>query len=306
MQQGYHERTISSLLDCLGEGAWNLTRYGSQFDPNTYRVSVQFAENTEEKRLNRMEQELGYGEESRSSVSGNTPEIKIDMTDVRAMLEAGGCENSMEAHSGVSKMTDAISTGESTVNPDCAVRNREKHMHTHLENCRLKGQIEEKEAETAALKSKVEELATNMAMLMSGVGGTPEQLLMRIQEISGRHSKLTPPTAPGDLSPAPRKAGVRFSESASPAHEGGSEESNKKPAACVTPAQQKRETGKQPVPEAEHKDVAMNLEEQASEEAQKRATEQDTDGGKGLANPKVMEELNSPPDTENVEGGTPV
>ena len=210
IQQGYHERTVSSLLDCLGEGAWALTRFGSHFDPNTYKVSVQFAENTEEKRLNRMEQELGYGEESRSSVSGNTPEIKIDMTDVRAMLEAGGCENSMEAHSGVSKMTDAVSTGESTVNPDCAVRNREKHLHTHLENCRLKGQIEEREAETAALRSKVEELATNMAMLMSGVGGTPEQLLMRMQEISGRHSELTPPTAPGDRSPALRKAGVRF------------------------------------------------------------------------------------------------
>ena len=88
MQQGYHERTVSSLLDCLGEGARDLTRYGSHFDPNTYKVSVQFAENTEEKRLNRMEQGLGYGGESRSSVSGDTPKIKIDITDVRAMLEA--------------------------------------------------------------------------------------------------------------------------------------------------------------------------------------------------------------------------
>ena len=114
-----------------------------------------------------MEQELGYGGESRSSASGDTPEIKIDMTDVRAMLEAGGCENSMEARSGVSKMTDAVSTGESTVNPDCAVRNRDKHIRTHLENCRLKGQIQEKEAKIAALGDKVDALTANMAALMS-------------------------------------------------------------------------------------------------------------------------------------------
>ena len=50
----------------------------------------------------------------------------------------------------------------------------------------------------------------------------------------------------------------------------------------------------------------MNLEEQARKEAERGGTEQDTDGGKGIVDPKVMEELNSPPDTENVEGGTPV
>ena len=49
IQQRYHERTIESLLDCLGEDAWDVTRFGSSFDPDTYRVSIQFAENTEEK-----------------------------------------------------------------------------------------------------------------------------------------------------------------------------------------------------------------------------------------------------------------
>ena len=79
-------------------------------------------------------------------------------------------------------MTDAVSTGESTVNPDCAVRNRDKHLQTHLENCRLKGQIQEKEAETAALRDKVEVLAANMAALMSRLGGTPEELQRNSRE----------------------------------------------------------------------------------------------------------------------------
>ena len=66
-----------------------MTQFGSSFDPDTYRVSVQFAENTEEKRLNRMEQELGYGGEEDSSGLDGNPDIKIDLSDVRAILEAG-------------------------------------------------------------------------------------------------------------------------------------------------------------------------------------------------------------------------
>ena len=35
IRKGYHERTCRSLLECLGESAWDLTRHGSHFDPNT-------------------------------------------------------------------------------------------------------------------------------------------------------------------------------------------------------------------------------------------------------------------------------
>ena len=119
----------------------------------------------------------------------------------------------------------------------------------------------EREAETAALRSKVDELATNMAMLMSGIGGTPEELLSRIQEISGRHSKLTPPTIPGDSVSVSRKPGVRFSEAAVLVQDAAAEGTGEKPAACVTPAQQKRGTNPRPVSETDHQDVAMNLEE---------------------------------------------
>ena len=48
----------------------------------------------------------------------------------------------------------------------------------------------------------------------------------------------------------------------------------------------------------------MNLEEQARKEEDKAGQK----GGKaeGAINPKVAKALNNPPDTEDVEGGTPV
>ena len=226
-----------------------MTQFGSSFDPDTYRVSVQFAENTEEKRLNRMERELGYGGEEDSSGPDGNPDIRIDMSDVRAMLEAGTCDNSVEAHSGISKMTDAVSTGVSTVNSDCPVRNREKHQQTHLENCKLKGQILEKEAETTALKNEVNGIAESMTMLLSR-RGTPEEILSRMQDISGRHSGLTASKpAPAD-DPDSSKPNVRFADSTegnagakavAPEENEGAEACAKESTSCVTPAQQRRE-----------------------------------------------------------------
>ena len=196
-----------------------------------------------------MEREIGYGGEEDSLGPDGNPDIRIDMSDVRAMLEAGACDNSMEEHSGISKMTEAVSTGVSTVNPDCPVRNRENHQQTHLENCRLKGQILEKEAETAALKKKVNEIAESMAMLLSG-RGTPEEILSRMRDISGRHSGLTAPKPAPTDDPDSSKPNMRFADSTegnagakavSPEENEGAEACAKEPTDCVTPAQQKRE-----------------------------------------------------------------
>ena len=48
-----------------------------------------------------MERELGYAKEEDESTLDGMPELKIDMSDIRGMLESGACDNSMEAHSGV-------------------------------------------------------------------------------------------------------------------------------------------------------------------------------------------------------------
>lgn len=149
----YHDRTTKSLLKCLGEGACALAKFGSSFDQTTYRVSVQFAENTGEKRLDRMDRDLGYGKDEDVLSFNEIPNLKVDLSDVKAQLEAGGGDHSMAAHSGVSKITDAgATTGESTINQDYPVRNKEKHFATYLENYQLKGKIADKDAETAQLE----------------------------------------------------------------------------------------------------------------------------------------------------------
>ena len=114
---------------------------------------------------------------------------------------------------------------------------------------------------------------------------------------------MDPPTTPQDSSVAASKPSVRFSEVAAPARNAAADGPSKKPA-CVTPGQRKRDDNMGPAPETEHREVAMNLEEQArmeEDEAERKGGE-----AEGAINPKVAKALNNPPDTEDVEGGTPV
>ena len=138
-----------------------------------------------------------------------------------------------------------------------------------------------------------------MAMLLSG-GGTPEEILRRMQDITGRHSGLTSPKPVPEDNPDASKPNVRFAEAtegssgvkfAAPAGDQGAE------TACVTPSQQRQETPQQDTPATDHQDVAMNLEERARKE------EGDT-GENGDAN--LKEAFNSPPDAKEAEGGSPV
>ena len=103
-----------------------------------------------------------------------------------------------------------------------------------------------------------------------------------------------------------RKPNVRFSDSseghtkgkaAAPVENEGAKASAKEPAACVTPAQQRRETPQQPPSETEHQDVAMNLAEQARKEEEKKKESVDAD---------VVKAFNNPSDVEETDGGTPV
>ena len=142
-----------------------------------------------------------------------------------------------------------------------------------------------------------------MATLMSGLGGTPEELQRRMMEISGRHSELDPPTTPQDSSVAASKPSVRFSEVAAPAKNAAAEGPSEKPA-FVTPGQQNRDVKMGPASDTEHRGVAVNLEEQAR-------MKEDEEGRKGgeaeeTIDPKVRKAMNNPPETEDVEGGTPV
>ena len=105
------------------------------------------------------------------------------------------------------------------MNQDCPVRNREKHYETHLENFRLKGQMREKEAETAALKNKVEEIAKSMAMLLSGEG-TPDAILNRMKDIAERHSDLSSPLSPPPEDPGAGKPKREFFPSCRREHRG--------------------------------------------------------------------------------------
>ena len=138
----------------------------------------------------------------------------------------------------------------------------------------------------------------SMSMLLSGKG-TPDKILNRMNDISGRHTNLSSPPSTGKSNvsfalPEEETAGATVSEATAKSEAAeevkGAGTAVEQPAACVTPAQQKKEVQHQPTTTSEHAGVARNLEEAAMREN---------------ANVKFKETLNNPC-PEDAEVGTTV